>query len=446
MDIKTLQINLKNLMNKWFYTREQIHKLLEEYVIVDSGGILRVGLPSAKEITLTTTNNAITTADVAEVKATVTGNTDQELVYGVPVQFVNRATREVLYNGTTDENGECLFQYFTEEAEILPIQARISNDFIFRDDGRLNSYEAWDYNNNVTIQHISTHSIVSRADTSSSVGTLGTLLLSGYCDIDFKVKIPSDGSADVLFCRIVEQTSTGQLVDNGSSNTFKLSDLNLTTEKWYNFHISVLDDRIVLHCKDTGETKRIWLDEAYPYYRFQLLPSSSVPTICFSDVKITRCSDDLSMFIKDKENLFNYNIWSAGQYLNNTTGFSRFGEGEFTLTKKQMNIGEYSIKIFLSEPLQTGFKGLKTTIQIDETSLNKRLIWTFDLINLATNNARIVIVCGDINHKVYVPKSQEITTVSLTTELTATTVECYVTFNTGMSGEYYISNLQAHIQ
>ena len=110
-----------------------------------------------------------------------------------------------------------------------------------------------------------------------------------------------------------------------------------------------------------------------------------------------------------------------------------------------MNIGEYSIKIFTSEAA-VSFKGLKTTTTIDDTSLNKRLIWTFDLINSTNNNARIVITCGDSNHKVYVPPSQEITTVSLTTELTATTVECYVTFDTGVSGEYYISNLQAHIQ
>ena len=110
-----------------------------------------------------------------------------------------------------------------------------------------------------------------------------------------------------------------------------------------------------------------------------------------------------------------------------------------------MNIGEYSIKIFTSEAT-VSFKGLKTTITIDDTSLNKILIWTFDLINSTNPYARIVIICGDINHKVYVPPSQEITTVSLTTELTATTVECYVTFDTGRSGEYYISNLQAHIQ
>ena len=347
MDIKTVTINLKNLMNKWFYTREQIHQLLEDYVTVDNNGILKVGLPSAEKITLTTQNNAITTADVAEVTAKVT-DSNNNATFGVPVQFVNRATREVLYSGSTDENGEIDFQYFTEEAEILPIQAKISNDYVFRDDGRLNSYTAWGRSNNVTIQHISTHSIVSRADTSSSpVGTLETILLSGYCDIDFKVKIPSDGSTNIQFCRIVEQTSTGNLVDNGSRNNFKLSDLNLTTEKWYNFHISVLDDRIVLYCKDTGETKRIWLDEAYPYYRFQLIVSSSVPTICFSDMKITRCSDDLSMFIKDTVNIAKFNMWAAGDYTNDLTDITTGQAGQkISISKEYSYNGDYSYKIF----------------------------------------------------------------------------------------------------
>uniref|UniRef100_UPI003867FD6D Ig-like domain-containing protein n=1 Tax=Methanobrevibacter sp. TaxID=66852 RepID=UPI003867FD6D len=299
MDIKTVSVNLKNLMNKWFYTREQIHQLLEDYVTVDNNGILNVGLPSAEKITLTTQNNAITTADVAEVTAKVT-DSNNNATFGVPVQFVNRATREVLYNGTTDENGECDFQYFTEEAEILPIQARISNDYIFRDDGRLNSYTSWEGNTNVTLEHNSTNTRMYATDTSGATATLSSLVLAGYNDIDFKVKLV-DGTATTDFCGIRECTSSGENVANGYTTDFNLDQLNLTVGEWYHFHISVLDDRFVLYCKETGENLRIWNDDGAPaYYKFVLYCDDDVSTIDFSDVRINKTSDDLSMFIKDK--------------------------------------------------------------------------------------------------------------------------------------------------
>ena len=447
MDIKTVTINLKNLMNKWFYTREQIHQLLEDYVTVSQQGILSVGLPTADKITLTTTNNAITTADVAEVTAKVTDN-NNTAAFGVPVEFINRTTREVLYSGSTDENGEIDFQYFTEEAEILPIQAKISNDYVFRDDGRLNTYTAWDSSSNVTLEHYSTHTRMHRTDTANNqIGGLFSPLLTGYNDIDFKIKIV-DGSADSEFCAIHEFNSAGT-ASQSHIRQFSLDSLNLSGAGWFHFHISVLDDLMVLYCKDTGESVKVWLDdgETYPYYKFYFKVSDSVATIDFSDVRINKCSDDLSMFIKDKENLLTHNQWSAGEYSHNLTGFLKFGYGEITLTSTPLRIGDNSIKIYYTTPPSTGYGGLKIIHVVDERLINQNIIVSCDLLNLTDDSARIVIECGEINHKLYLPKSSEITSSSISIKLTSTDFRFYITFNSlEQIGEFYASNFKCKIQ
>ncbi len=387
MDIKTVSVNLKNLMNKWFYTREQIHQLLEDYVTVDNNGILNVGLPSAEKITLTTQNNAITTADVAEVTAKVT-DSNNNATFGVPVQFVNRATREVLYNGTTDENGECDFQYFTEEAEILPIQARISNDYIFRDDGRLNSYTSWDGNTNVTLEHNSTNTRMYATDTSGATATLSSLVLAGYNDIDFKVKLV-DGTATTDFCGIRECTSSGESVANGYTTDFNLDQLNLTVGEWYHFHISVLDDRFVLYCKETGENLRIWNDDGAPaYYKFVLYCDDDVSTIDFSDVRINKTSDDLSMFIKDTENLLTFNQWTGGDYSHNLTGIVYSNFSSLEVSKEYSSNDDCSFKFYNPTSYDAFFN---IEYEVPPNNVGKTIKCCFDY-NLKNNYFRFNLI------------------------------------------------------
>ena len=345
-DIKTLTVNLKNLMNKWFYTREQIHQLLEEYVTVNQQGILNVGLNTATDIALTTTNNAITTADVAECTATVTDSNDNG-VYGVPVQFVNRKTREVLYDGISDENGECDFRYFTDDAEILPIQAKIAGEFLFRDEGILNSYTAWGSGaqQNLVLERYNTYSKMRKSDTSSSNGYMRSLRLSGYTDIDFEAKTYDAGGA-TDFIEIIECNANDGMVGNGFDIQLDHNDFNLTANEWHHFHISILDDRLVLYSKDTGESNTIWHDGLPTYYCFRLNFSYLVGAIDFRDVKISRCSDDLSMFIKDKNNLSTFNQWSCGDYTNDLTDFHKSGinESTFEVIETSSTNGESSIK------------------------------------------------------------------------------------------------------
>ena len=335
MDIKTVTINLKNLMNKWFYTREQIHELLEDYVTVNNQGILSVGIPSPEKITLTTTNNAITTADVAEVTAKVTDNSNTPS-YGVPVEFVNRATREVLHHDTTNSDGECVFEYFTEEAEILPLQARISNDYIFKDDGRLNSHNSWDRVADATLVRYDTYSCLQPSGSASPI--LYSLLLSGYTDITFKIKFYTLARMGLISC-----SSTG--TDQANFKYFDASQLGLSADTWYTIQFSCLDDRIIIYCKETGNVKVEWIDSLPSYYKFYLTTSNSA-SIDFCDVKINRASDDLSMFIKDTGNLLTFNQWTCGDYNQNMTGFSSVApEENIELNKNYTINGDTSIKL-----------------------------------------------------------------------------------------------------
>ncbi|MBQ2653097.1 MAG: Ig-like domain-containing protein [Methanobrevibacter sp.] len=441
MDIKTLQINLKNLMNKWFYTREQIHQLLEDYVTVDNNGILNVGLPSAEKITLTTANNAITTADVAEVTAKVTDNSNN-VAFGVPVQFVNRATREVLYNGTTDENGECDFQYFTEEAEILPIQAIISNDYIFRDDGRLNSYTSWDSSTNVTLEHNSTNTRMYATDTSGATATLTSLVLAGYNDIGFKVKLV-DGTATTDFCGIRECTSNGADVANGYTTDFNLDQLNLEVGEWYHFNITVLDDRFVLYCKETGENLRIWNDDGAPaYYKFVLYCDDDVSTIDFSDVRINKTSDDLSMFIKDKDNFLTHNQWTCTDYLKNTNGFTNSIYCQILSTTDYYSNGERSLKI-----IKTGDGAAYARIKFTGDILEKTITLRGILKNNSLTSSISLFEMYDneiINHATVGVPANFLQEVSLS--LTTTNQNDYLIIQFLVYDEAVIDDLQLNIQ
>ena len=180
-------------------------------------------------------------------------------------------------------------------------------------------------------------------DTSGATATLTSLVLAGYNDIGFKVKLV-DGTATTDFCGIRECTSNGADVANGYTTDFNLDQLNLEVGEWYHFNITVLDDRFVLYCKETGENLRIWNDDGAPaYYKFVLYCDDDVSTIDFSDVRINKTSDDLSMFIKDKLNQLSYNIWSGGDY---NTNFNLVTNNCSTLfvTENASN-GDYCIKL-----------------------------------------------------------------------------------------------------
>lgn len=50
------------------------------------------------------------------------------------------------------------------------------------------------------------------------------------------------------------------------------------------------------------------------------------------------------LLVKDKDNLVSHNQWSAGEYLNNVTGFSQTMGGSLSVTDEYKTIGHKSIK------------------------------------------------------------------------------------------------------
>ena len=308
--------NLRQLINNHFFDRDQTKEILENFVTVNNG-VLHVGLPEPTNIALTTPNNAITTADMGTLKAKVTGASNVNC-YGVPVEFVNKKTQKILGYGLTDLNGEVYHNFRLDDADIFDVQARLSQDYLFNDFGMLNNTHTWNNNSNIVREIYEDHTKI-YLDDDTSYGYLCSPVLSGFVDIDFKVKL-NDGAITDTFCGLFTTDSSGTV--SGALNGFNLGQLGLTSAdigRWVDFHIGVLDDTIVLLCKDTGAMVK--LSHTCPsYYIFSFALTGTLTSLDFKGVKINKCSDDLTMFVKDKDNLAEFNIWSGTDYLNNTDG------------------------------------------------------------------------------------------------------------------------------
>ena len=235
--------NLRQLINNHFFDRDQTKEILENFVTVNNG-VLHVGLPEPTNIALTTPNNAITTADMGTLKAKVTGASNVNC-YGVPVEFVNKKTQKILGYGLTDLNGEVYHNFRLDDADIFDVQARLSQDYLFNDFGMLNNTHTWNNNSNIVREIYEDHTKI-YLDDDTSYGYLCSPVLSGFVDIDFKVKL-NDGAITDTFCGLFATDSSGTV--SGALNGFNLGQLGLTSAdigRWVDFHIGVLDDTIVL--------------------------------------------------------------------------------------------------------------------------------------------------------------------------------------------------------
>lgn len=336
------QYNLRKMINNHFFDRDQTKEILENFVTVNNNGILHVGLPEPANISLTTPNNAITTADVGTLKAKVTDSSNVNC-YGVPVEFVNKKTRQVLGYGLTDLNGEVTHNFRLEDADIFDVQARLSQDYIFNDFGVLNNTNSWSDMGNLVREVYPEFTKIYRDD-NTSVSFLYSPVLGQFVDIDFSVRL-NDGLISDSFCGLFETNSSGSVT--GALNGFNLGQLGLTSEsvgEWVRFHIGVLDDSIILVCRDTGALLK--LDVTVPsYFVFCFCLTGDLTSLDFKDVKINKCSTDLTMFVKDKSNLLTFNQWSCGDHLHNLTDFTYNTSMRNTVTTEYNFNGDYSIKL-----------------------------------------------------------------------------------------------------
>ena len=61
-------------------------------------------------------------------------------------------------------------------------------------------------------------------------------------------------------------------------------------------------------------------------------------------VRGTHAGDDIRMFVKDKDNSLDYNIWTCGDYSKSISGFNIYNATAAISSEKSIN-GDYSIKI-----------------------------------------------------------------------------------------------------
>ena len=311
------QHNLRQMINNHFFDRDQTKEILENFVTVDNNSVLHVGLPEPANVALTTPNNAITTADVGTLKAKVTDSNSNNC-YGVPVDFVNRKTREVIGQGITDLNGEAYYNFRLEDSDIFSVQAKLSQDYLFHDGAILNNTATWGNSGNIVQEIYHDYTLIYKDDDSLD-SLLYSPVLSGYTEISFKAKLV-DAAASDSFCGLIETNSSGTVT--GTLNGITLSQLGLTDAsngQWYKFYINVLGTDVFIKAVNLDtkavSTASVTLSAAMSYFSFCFVLTGDLTTTYFSDVKINKCSDDLTMFVKEKRNLCGVNLWSGTDYL-----------------------------------------------------------------------------------------------------------------------------------
>lgn len=371
------QYNLRKMINNHFFDRDQTKEILENFVTVNNNGILHVGLPEPANISLTTPNNAITTADVGTLKAKVTDSSNVNC-YGVPVEFVNKKTRQVLGYGLTDLNGEVTHNFRLDDADIFDVQARLSQDYIFNDFGVLNNTNSWSDMGNLVREVYPEYTKIYRDD-NTSVSFLYSPVLGQFVDIDFSVRL-NDGLISDSFCGLFETNSSGSVT--GALNGFNLGQLGLTSEsigEWVRFHIGVLDDSIILVCRDTGALVKF--DVTVPSYSvFCFCLTGDLTSLDFKDVKINKCSDDLTMFVKDKTNILSYTLWSAGEFTNSLNEIHRTNAEFFEIDKTKSSIGSTSIKFTKNETI-TSWSEIGYIYTPSTDDLNKTITFSGDILD-----------------------------------------------------------------
>ena len=73
-------------------------------------------------------------------------------------------------------------------------------------------------------------------------------------------------------------------------------------------------------------------------------------------------------YVKDKNNLFNYNIWSGGEYSHNASDIAPLYLAKAIATNLQSNIGNFSFKL---EPIGSiGYASISYEIDGDITNQN----------------------------------------------------------------------------
>ena len=146
-------------------------------------------------------------------------------------------------------------------------------------------------------------------------------------------------------------------------------------------------------------------------------------TICDVKAKIGTQEGDITMFVKDKNNLLIHNLWTCGDHLKNTMGIRGFNEGlTIDLSNDYKINGEYCFKYTASLNQYQGVAFEPTTLPVN----TNKVTVTLTVLNLTGGNMEVRLTENGANKTITVPQSE--TSQEITIEKDVTTTSIQITF------------------
>lgn len=135
--------------------------------------------------------------------------------------------------------------------------------------------------------------------------------------------------------------------------------------------------------------------------------------------------------MKDTNNLLDYNVWSCGDYTENTNGFN----GSPIITNNYSTNGEHCIR------LKNDTSATTTVYASIPCSANTRYTLTCKVYN-PINNATVVLRDNTWASSVlYVPVSEDWLDIELSYTTASTASSIYVQFNIPAGSEFYVDDI-----
>ncbi len=126
-------------------------------------------------------------------------------------------------------------------------------------------------------------------------------------------------------------------------------------------------------------------------------------------VRGTHAGDDIRMFVKDKGNILSTNVWSAGEYSNDTTGFYSSQNRTLTVSPDWCSIGDKSLLVVGTDVSATDLVRLSAG-----TYESGNYVLKMDVYNIG-DDVVVILFNGSTNsQRVTVPQSDEVTPIELT--------------------------------
>ena len=145
-------------------------------------------------------------------------------------------------------------------------------------------------------------------------------------------------------------------------------------------------------------------------------------------------------FVKDKENILDYNQWSCGEYLNNLTGISK-NNNDVIITSDDCSIGSKCLKL---TPVSTHNHAMGVQLYFKEDDVGKSIIASADIKNSASNCRFQLRNGSDTNSVLINLPNSDWANYTVSSQITETIMIVYV-FARSDIGEIFLDNLKVTI-